>query len=104
MNECPVVNAVLSLLSWGGKLPTTVEDWQNVATHYAADLHIVQARGSVGVTLDEIIVVRESSNQGILNRRIAHEMTEYLLTTEYSEPFIDQVSRHQIASQVESFY
>lgn len=60
-----------------GQWPVTVEEWQEAAGRYGLKLHIVyDAISAPAQSHDDTIVIRHTRRQGVLCRRICHEIAE----------------------------
>ena len=88
--------------------PETPDDWHTVAERFCLCVCIERARSrQEGVLLDDLIVVRASPSPTLLCRRIAHEIIEYLLKSEWESPYRigtgdTERERHRIARTVEN--
>jgi hypothetical protein len=88
--------------------PHSADDWHTVAERFCLSVSIERVRSrQQGVLLDDIIVVRSSPRPTVICRRIAHEIAEYLLKSEWEAPYHVPVhdteqERHRIARTVEN--
>lgn len=70
-------------------LPRTVAEWQEVAARFGVELYVVPARSHrTGVLLEDVIVIAETPDRRELQSRIAHELAEYLLVSEWEAPYV----------------
>ena len=91
-----------------GTYPRTQAEWKGVARRLSLNLRVVTASSQVGAYLvDDVIVVQFSPCRAVVCRRMAHEIAEYLLCTEWEPPYRytsasdDIVERHDVARKVE---
>jgi hypothetical protein len=103
-----VLDLTLSLIYRAGhtRWPQSLDDWSDVADRFCLRLVIARALHP-NVLMDNTIVVRASSRPHQMTRRIAHEITEYLLTSEWEAPYHvppeeTAQARHRIAQTVEN--
>jgi hypothetical protein len=89
------------------RAPGSINEWERVARRFLCDLHVVCVScRQRGVVMDEVIVVRRAACEQETVRRIAHELAEYLLSSEWEPPYccpcMDTArERHHIARLVE---
>lgn len=102
-----VLDLCLSLIYRAGRRwPQSLDDWRDVADRLCLTLVLARALHPT-VLMDKAIVIRSSSRPHQVTRRIAHEITEYLLTSEWEAPYHvppedAEAARHQIARCVEN--
>ena len=90
--------------------PLTADDWHTVAERFCLQLSIERVRSrQEGVLLDDIITVRWHHHPAVVCRRIAHEIAEHLLKSEWEAPYHIPAQdtdreRHQIARTVENLF
>lgn len=91
-----------------GSWPQSIDDWTLVAERFRLHLYVDYSRvRRPGVLYNRVIVVRWSPSLASMCERIAHEIAEYLLHSEWEAPYVvpsgnDDQERHALSRMIET--
>lgn len=88
--------------------PRTFGDWALISERFGLELHVAPVRGGGAVLMEDMLVVAPGQNLRETFRRIAHELGEHVLLSEYAAPFHypytgqdSRLDRHEVAQRLE---